>query len=75
MVVRERLVARLYVGDLDVSQEMMKRGAAWFNTEYASDNSLFNVEEDARDAKVGLWALPKESRMEPWEWRWRARKR
>lgn len=68
-----RVVARVWVGDIDVNRELVRRGAAWFYPEYAEDETLYRDEQDARNAKRGLWALPLAKRMEPWEWRRRGR--
>jgi len=64
-----RLVAHLWIGDTYANAEMVKRGMAWFDSESAPDNLLVSNEEEARDAKRGLWALPLEERVPPWEWR------
>ena len=64
-----RTVGRVTVDDVDVNAEMVRRGAAWVYRKYAKDQSLFTIEEQARDAKAGLWALPEADRMPPWEWR------
>jgi endonuclease YncB( thermonuclease family) len=65
----DRLVARLWLGDLDVNAEMIKRGAAWTYRTYADDPAYCAYEKAARDLKRGLWALPPEQRAAPWEWR------
>lgn len=67
-----RTVARVWVGDLDVNRERVRRGAAWFDVNYAKDDALYWEEEKARDAKLGLRAKPHE---EPWHWRERKRAR
>lgn len=64
-----RTVGRITVDGVDVNAEMVRRGAAWVYRKYAKDQSLFTIEEQARDAKAGLWALPEADRMPPWEWR------
>ena len=64
-----RTVGRVYVGGLDVNAEMVKRGAAWVYRAYAKDQSLYRLENEAKAAKGGLWALPEAQRMPPWEWR------
>jgi len=64
-----RLVAHLWIGDLYVNAEMVKHGMAWFDSASAPDNLLVADEEEAREAKRGLWALPVEERVEPWIWR------
>jgi len=68
-----RVVARVWAGELDVNRELVKRGAAWFYPEYARDEELYLEEQRARNARVGLWALPLEQRQEPWTWRRQAR--
>jgi hypothetical protein len=54
----------VFVGDVDVNFEMVRRDAGWFDPEYAKDEELYLVENAARDGKIGLWALPLEKRIE-----------
>ena len=52
---------------VDVNAELVRIGAAWVYRKYATDPSLYDLEEEAREAGIGLWgqgvAIP------PWEWR------
>jgi endonuclease YncB( thermonuclease family) len=64
-----RTVARVYVGDTDVNAELVRQGAAWVYRKYATDDSLYRIETEAKDAKRGLWGLPESERTPPWEWR------
>jgi endonuclease YncB( thermonuclease family) len=64
-----RLIAHRWIGDRYVNAEMVKRGMDWFDTVSAPDNLLSLYEDEARDAKRGLWALPVEQRVQPSEWR------
>jgi endonuclease YncB( thermonuclease family) len=64
-----RLVAHLWIGDRYVNAEMVQRGMAWFDSRSAPDDLLFGYEDEAREASRGLWTLPKEQRIAPWEWR------
>jgi len=64
-----RTVAFVWRGELCVNHELVRRGAAWFYDEYAKSNALFHVEEEARNARRGLWASPAKERIEPWVWR------
>jgi endonuclease YncB( thermonuclease family) len=64
-----RYVARIYVGDVDVSREMVRQGAAWVYRQYSKDKSLLVVEAEAKAASRGLWALPEAQNIPPWEWR------
>jgi micrococcal nuclease len=68
-----RFVVHAWIGDLHVNREVVALGAAWFYAEYAHDDCLYQVENAARDAKLGLWKLPVEKRVEPWAWRQRKR--
>ena len=51
-----RLVVQVWIANLHINREVMARGAAWFDREYAHDDCLYQVENEARDAKRGLWA-------------------
>jgi endonuclease YncB( thermonuclease family) len=64
-----RTVGRIYVGSTDVSAELVSAGAAWVYTKYNHDPSLPVREAEARAAHRGLWALPEDQRVPPWEWR------
>jgi len=65
----DRLVARVYVGDVDVSAELVSRGLVWVYAKYAKDEHLFALELEARAARRGLWSLPESERVPPWRWR------
>jgi endonuclease YncB( thermonuclease family) len=69
-----RTVAHVWNGETQLNTEMVKRGGAWFYSEFARSDALYEVEQQARDAKRGLWALPLQDRMEPWLWRERGRR-
>jgi micrococcal nuclease len=64
-----RFVVYLWIGELNVNEEMMIRGMAWFDSEYAVEPYLYQLETEAREEKRGLWALPPAKRVPPWEWR------
>jgi len=64
-----RTVGRPYIGNLDVCEEMVRVGAAWVYKQYVVDRSLFDVENEAREAKRGLWGLSEAQRVQPWNWR------
>jgi endonuclease YncB( thermonuclease family) len=65
----DRLVARVWLGDLDVNAQMVKNGHAWTYRKYADDAAYCAYERSARDLRRGLWRLPPEQRVAPWEWR------
>ncbi len=64
-----RTVGRVYVGELDVNAEMVKLGAAWVYRKYASDQSLYALEKQAKQKRAGIWNLPEAEQIPPWEWR------
>ena len=52
-----RTVADLYLGKKQVNQEMVRAGMAWWFRRYAPrDQVLRELEEQAREAGLGLWA-------------------
>jgi endonuclease YncB( thermonuclease family) len=65
----DRIVARVYQGNLDVNAEMVKQGAAWVYRQYATDKSLYDLEQQAQNGQRGIWSLPKAQQVPPWEWR------
>jgi len=68
----DRLVARLWVGDLDVNAAMIQSGNAWTYRRYADDPAYCAYEKTARDLRRGLWGLADAGqRAAPWEWRQR----
>lgn len=62
-----RIVAHVYAGNVDVNEQMVRRGHAWVRREYDPAPKLVAAEDAARAERVGLWreATP----MPPWEWR------
>jgi len=64
-----RTVGRPYIGSLDVCEEMIRLGAAWVYRQYVIDDSLFDVESEAKNARRGVWGLSESQNMAPWEWR------
>lgn len=69
----ERMVARVYLGDLDVNAAQIKAGLAYAETRYLNqvdDGATYCAFEGAaRSLKRGIWALPWDDRIAPWEWR------
>ncbi|NQT17374.1 MAG: thermonuclease family protein [Planctomycetes bacterium] len=55
-----------------LSIELVRNGLAWWYRKYApKDKQLATLEEEAREAKRGLWADA--TPVPPWEWRSRKR--
>jgi endonuclease YncB( thermonuclease family) len=64
-----RLVGQVYVGDIDVNRKMVQEGMAWVYRQYLNDESLLEIEKEARENTRGLWSLPSTEQVPPWEWR------
>jgi endonuclease YncB( thermonuclease family) len=65
-----RAVAFVYVSNLNVNLEQVKRGFAWayreyLDTSYASE--FYSAEKEARNKELGLWKQANPT--PPWEWR------
>ncbi len=64
-----RVVGRVYLGDHDVNAEMVQIGAAWAFLRYQTDPRFSAYQADARAERAGLWSLPDNETIAPWEWR------
>ena len=53
---------------------LVEKGHCWVNDSYARDETLKELETQARENKAGIWSLPDKQRQAPWIWR-AARKR
>ncbi|MBD3653155.1 thermonuclease family protein [Kangiella sp.] len=63
-----RMLVDLVVDGQSVNELMVSEGMAW-RWRYSKSKKLKELEESAREARKGLWALPESQRVEPWEWR------
>jgi endonuclease YncB( thermonuclease family) len=63
----DRLVARIYIDDRDLSEQLISEGLAWHYTRYSSELALGQAQRQARKARRGLWQDP--DPVPPWEFR------
>lgn len=68
-----RVVGRIYIGDTDVNARMVEIGAAWAFLRYQTDPRFSGLEADARARTIGLWSMPPNEIIAPWDWRAGAR--
>lgn len=68
-----RTLARAYVDGHDVNYTLVEQGAAWAYTKQLKDQRLKDAETLARNMGKGLWRLPTESIVAPWDWRYAGR--
>ncbi|MGB7925164.1 MAG: thermonuclease family protein [Pyrinomonadaceae bacterium] len=73
MAYRSHFVARVFLDETDVSLQMIRDGAAWFDRSYEKDMNpaerrlYAESERAARNECRGIWQDP--APMPPWEWR------
>jgi endonuclease YncB( thermonuclease family) len=64
-----RRVGHVRYSGRDINRELVREGHAWVYRQWLSDETLQGDEQHARDARAGLWSLPENERIPPWEWR------
>lgn len=64
-----RTVARIKCDGVDANAAQISRGMAWVYDKYVKDKSLYQLQDEARTARLGLWSDP--DPVPPWEWRHR----
>lgn len=62
-----RVLGDIYIDNLNINQEMVRRGMAWHFIRYSDDEKLAALEKEARRNKIGLWVDP--NPVAPWEFR------
>ena len=72
-----RIVAHVYIDDIDVGYEMVKNGGAWWFKRFERNNkALKNAELEAQRSEKVIWKDIKSYKpTPPWEWRERNRRR
>lgn len=63
----KRIIGEVYLGDRRVCLEMVAEGYAWHYKRFSNDADLAKAEQQAKQARRGLWADP--SPVPPWEYR------
>ncbi|QDV69038.1 Thermonuclease precursor [Rosistilla carotiformis] len=66
-----RTLGVIMVGSVDINAKMIEDGWAWHYKNYNDEERLAKLEDEAREAKRGLWADP--NPLAPWEYRTRQR--
>lgn len=62
-----RTIGWVYFGLQNLSVELLKQGLAWHYKEYDTQKGLQELEDNARNSKIGLLSLP--NPIEPWVYR------
>ena len=66
-----RTIGKVSCEGVDAGSAMVAQGWAWVYVQYATDKSLFALENKARESRLGLWAG--NSPTPPWVWRRQAK--
>jgi endonuclease YncB( thermonuclease family) len=71
-----RKIVRVYrePDRLDVIKALVRDGHVWVYRRKVNDESLIELEDAARAAHRGMWALPEEDLMPPWQYRYLQRR-
>jgi len=70
-----RTLGRVYVHDrwwitsTDINARLVAQGFAWVYRQYNHDPRLIELETEARAAQRGLWSLPMDQQIPPWDFR------
>lgn len=62
-----RTIGMVYYQNRNINEELLKAGLAWHYKFYDKNPLWSKLEDDARNAKKGLWSLA--NPVAPWEWR------
>lgn len=63
-----RLVADIYIGNLNFNKEIVKNGYAWYFRKYLKNSiEMEKLENEAKKSKIGLWK--NSSPVPPWKFR------
>ena len=67
-----RTIATVILDDgVNLNEELVREGLAWVYPRYCDEEPLCSrwkkLQQDAREAEVGLWA--EDDPVKPWEWR------
>jgi micrococcal nuclease len=63
----DRVLATVWLEELDVNRELLRRGYAWAYRRYLRDPALLEDEAGARAGRLGLWQDP--APQAPWDFR------
>jgi endonuclease YncB( thermonuclease family) len=64
-----RTLATLTVQGEDINRAMVEKGAAWAYSSYVRDPAIVAAQVRAQAAQQGLWAMPENERIAPWDYR------
>lgn len=63
----ERILGTVYIENKNLNQELVKAGLAWHYKKYSDKQIFADLEQTARENKIGLWA--DSNPIAPWDFR------
>ena len=63
----KRILGTVYIDDINLNKELIKAGFAWHFKKYSDKQEYADLENTARENKLGLWA--DENPIAPWDFR------
>jgi len=71
----KRIVGKVFYNGENINRRLVEDGHCWVYRTYNKDKSMLVLEAYARDNRLGLWRLPENERIPPWEYRRNKRKK
>ncbi len=62
-----RILGFIFVDDVNVNKELLRNGLAWHYKYFNGDKELAELEQQAREKKIGIWSEP--NPVAPWNFR------
>lgn len=66
-----RMLGNVSCNGKSVNEELVSAGAAWVYDRHVIDHTLYTLQDEAKQARRGLWA--ERNPEAPWRWRYRQR--
>lgn len=68
----DRTLGTVYLDELNVNEEMVRNGLAWYYNHFVEDSRLDSLEQQARSKSLNIWSM--ENPIPPYEFRKKGRK-
>ena len=68
-----RTLGTVYINDMNVNEELVRNGLAWYYRYFVDDHRLDSLEQLARSEKLNIWSKPNPT--PPFEYRKSSSKR
>lgn len=69
----DRTLGTVYVDEININEEMVRNGLAWYYNHFVEDHRLDSLEQVARSEELNIWS--KKNPMSPYEFRQKKKKK